>query len=340
MNWTDLLKQLLDRQSLTPEQARSLMTGWLEGAILPEVSGAILVALQLKGVTGAELAAMAAVLREMATPVPKLNQEILLDTCGTGGDGKHTFNISTAVAFVVAAAGIPVAKHGNRSVSSRSGSADVLEALGINLNAPLTQMQAALAAVGVTFLFAPHWHPAMKAVAPLRKNLGIRTVFNLLGPLVNPYRPTAQVLGVYAPYLLQPMAEALHLLGLPQAYVLHSREGLDEVGLGDITDLVYLHQGQITPQELDPRTVDIPPTPLTALLGGDVAANAVILSQVLQGKGTDAQTQCVALNSALALTLAGQYPTWQTAYPHALNLIRSGAPWDKLMQLRQFLAQP
>jgi anthranilate phosphoribosyltransferase len=337
MNWTDLLKQLINREPLTPDQARLLMAGWLEGEILPELSGAILVALQMKGITGTELAAMATVLQSLTTPAPRPDREILLDTCGTGGDGKHTFNISTAVAFVAVAAGIPVAKHGNRSVSSRSGSADVLEALGINLHAPLPQMQAALETIGITFLFAPHWHPAMKSVAPLRKNLGIRTIFNLLGPLVNPYRPTAQVLGVYDYNLLQPVAEALQMLGLQQAYVLHSREGLDEAGLGAPTDLLHLHKGTITPLELDPAAVGIPPAPIDALVGGDVAENALILTQVLQGRGTKAQMDCVALNSALALHLAGQGETWQSAYPKALDILRSGAAWDKLMALRQFL---
>ncbi|PLS67857.1 MAG: anthranilate phosphoribosyltransferase [Cyanobacteria bacterium M5B4] len=337
MIWTDLLKQLIAGQSLTTAQAQTLMTGWLKGEISPELSGAILVALQFKGVTGTELAAMAGVLQSMATPVPKPATEMLLDTCGTGGDGKNTFNISTAVAFVAAAAGIPVAKHGNRSVSSRSGSADVLEALGINLNAP--QIYNALETIGVTFLFAPYWHPAMKAVAPLRRNLGIRTVFNLLGPLVNPCQPTAQVLGVYDQQLLQPIATALQILGLKQAFVLHSREGLDEVGLGDITDVVVLNQGETKTMTLDPKELDIPPTPLEALLGGDVAENAVILTQVLQGKGTLPQTQCVALNAALALHLAGQGDSWQSTYPKALEIIRSGAAWDKLMALRQFLAE-
>lgn len=340
MTWTDILKQLIDRQSLTPEQARALMNGWLEGQISAEVSGAILVALQLKGVTGPELAAMAGVLQSMAAPASLSKKDILLDTCGTGGDGKNTFNISTAVAFVAGAAGIPVAKHGNRSVSSRSGSADVLEALGINLNAPLPQIYGALETIGVTFLFAPHWHPAMKAVAPLRKNLGIRTVFNLLGPLVNPCQPTAQVLGVYNGQLLHPVAEALQILGLKRAFVLHSREGLDEAGLGGITDLVALDQGETMTMELDPTDLDIPPTPLDALIGGDVEENATILTRVLQGKGTIPQTQCVALNAALALYLAGQGDTWQSTYPKALDILRSGAPWDKLMALRRFLAIP
>jgi len=338
MTWTDLLKQIINQEPLEPTQARTLMEGWLEGAILPEVSGAILTALQMKGITGTELAAMAEVLHALSHHLSKPSQEVLLDTCGTGGDGKHTFNISTAVAFVAAAAGIPVAKHGNRSVSSRSGSADVLEALGINLNAPLPQMQGALETIGVTFLFAPHWHPAMKAVAPLRKNLGIRTVFNLLGPLVNPCQPTAQVLGVYAPNLLPPVAEALQILGIKQAYVLHSREGLDEVGLGAPTDLIYLHQGTMTALVLDPTTIGLAPTSLDALLGGDVAENALILTQVLQGRGTNPQMECVALNSALALHLAGQGDSWQAAYPKAMDILRSGAAWDKLMALRQFLS--
>ena len=208
-HWPALLQQLLDRHSLSQVQASQLMQGWLKEEIPPVLSGAILAAIQAKGVSAEELAGMAQVLQAQSLQQNLIiHSEPLVDTCGTGGDGSSTFNISTAVAFVVAAAGVKVAKHGNRSASSKVGSADVLEALGINLTAPSEKVSAAVEAVGITFLFAPGWHPALKSVAALRKTLNIRTIFNLLGPLVNPLRPTGQVIGVYDAQFLTPIAEA------------------------------------------------------------------------------------------------------------------------------------
>jgi anthranilate phosphoribosyltransferase len=195
-NWSSLLQQLLDGQSLSSNQASQLMQGWLNEEIPQVLSGAILAAIQAKGVSAEELAGMASILQSQSLQKTAIDHERpVIDTCGTGGDGASTFNISTAVAFVAAAAGVLVAKHGNRSASGLVGSADVLEAMGVNLAAPYEKVQAALNEVGVTFLFARGWHPALKAVAPLRQTLKVRTVFNLLGPLVNPLRPTGQVHG-------------------------------------------------------------------------------------------------------------------------------------------------
>jgi len=211
--WPRLLDLLLERRDLEPQQASALMNGWLSGAIEPVLTGALLAALRAKGVSGSELAAMAVVLRE-ASPVPAARPALpLVDTCGTGGSGVESFNISTAVAFTAAACGATVAKHGNRSASGRVGSADVLEALGVDLAAPPERVLAALREAGVTFLFAPGWHPALVGLAPLRRSLGVRTVFNQLGPLVNPLRPETQVLGVARADQLEPMAEALARLG-------------------------------------------------------------------------------------------------------------------------------
>ena len=236
LNLTELLQQLLDRQSLSQERAAALMTGWLEETIPPVMSGAILAAIQAKGVSADELAGMARVLKNQSLQNKAIAHAVpVIDTCGTGGDGASTFNISTAVAFVAAAAGVKVAKHGNRSASSKVGSADVLEYLGIQLTAASERVQAALDEVGITFLFAPGWHPAMKSVVPIRKTLKIRTVFNLLGPLVNPLCPTGQVIGVYDPIFIDSMAEALNKLGIDKAIVLHGREKLDEACLGDMT---------------------------------------------------------------------------------------------------------
>uniref|UniRef100_B8HXZ9 Anthranilate phosphoribosyltransferase n=1 Tax=Cyanothece sp. (strain PCC 7425 / ATCC 29141) TaxID=395961 RepID=B8HXZ9_CYAP4 len=335
--WPLMLQQLLDRQSLSQPQASQLMQGWLEEQIPEVLSGAILAALQAKGVSGPELAGMAEILLQQCHPLDLQPMVPLVDTCGTGGDGASTFNVSTAVAFVVAAAGVNVAKHGNRSASSRVGSADVLEALGVQLTAPAAKIQAAIAAVGITFLFAPGWHPAMKAVAPLRKTLQIRTVFNLLGPLVNPLRPTGQVMGVYSASLLSPIAEALNLLGLRQGIVLHGRERLDEAGLGDATDLAVLTEGQVKIDLLDPQELGLTPAPLAALKGGDVNENAAILKAVLQGKGTVAQQDVVTLNAALALWVGEAVSSYRQGMVLARHVLEHGAAWMKLEQLVKFL---
>lgn len=340
LHWPDLLQQLLDRQSLTREQAAQLMEGWLSESIPPALSGAILAAIQAKGVGAEELAGMAQVLQAQCVQTAAIaHPSPVIDTCGTGGDGASTFNISTAVAFVAAAAGIKVAKHGNRSASSKVGSADVLEALGIQLSAPSEKVQAALWQVGITFLFAPGWHPALKSVVPLRRTLKVRTVFNLLGPLVNPLRPSGQVMGVFAPELIETIAHALNQLGMAQAIVLHGRENLDEAGLAAETDLALLCNRQVRLATLDPRQLGLTPAPTAALQGGEVEENATILRQVLQGKGTTAQQDVVALNASLALQVGGDVPleAHQRGIERAREILSSGAAWDKLEALVQFL---
>jgi anthranilate phosphoribosyltransferase len=352
IDFTSLLQQLLDKQSLSQSQAAQLMKGWLQfpsenperlasRSQIPEVlSGAILAAIQAKGVSATELAGMAQVLKAQS-----LNQQVIshdypvIDTCGTGGDGSSTFNISTAVAFVAAAAGVKVAKHGNRSASSKVGSADVLEYLGVDLTAPLDKVTAAVEKVGVTFLFANGWHPAMKSVAPLRSTLKIRTIFNLLGPLVNPLCPTGQVIGVYDSQFLNSMAEALKLLGIQKAIVLHGRENLDEAGLEDLTDLVIVNQGEIRAEAINPATLGLNRASLTALKGGEVAENATILQNVLQGKGTTSQQDAVALNASFALQVGEIVPFGDhlQGVTTAKEIINSGAAWTKLEELVSFL---
>ncbi|MBD2607106.1 anthranilate phosphoribosyltransferase [Scytonema hofmannii FACHB-248] len=353
--WT-LLQQLLDRESLSRNQAAELMQGWLNEAIPPEISGAILTALHFKGVSVDELAGMAEVLQgqslgrqggqggqggisSSSPSSPPISPTPLIDTCGTGGDGASTFNISTAVAFVAAAYGVKVAKHGNRSASSRVGSADVLEALGVNLAVSSDKVQAALQEVGITFLFAPGWHPALKAVASLRRTLKVRTVFNLLGPLVNPLRPTGQVIGIFDPQLLATIAQALQQLGTQKAIVLHGRERLDEAGLGDLTDLAVLYEGQVQLTSINPQEFNLTPAPIGMLRGGDVQENAEILKAVLQGKGTAAQQDVVALNAALALQVGGAVELMNHAegVSAAKDILQSGAAWAKLEQLVEFL---
>lgn len=345
-DWSALLQQLLKRQSLTVDQATDLMHGWLTETIPPVLSGAILAAIQAKGVSAEELVGMATVLQSQSS-YPTPNSQLttpLIDTCGTGGDGASTFNISTAVAFVAAAAGVKVAKHGNRSASSKAGSADVLEALGINLNANPEKVQAAVGEVGITFLFAPGWHPALKAVADLRKTLKVRTIFNLLGPLVNPMRPTGQIIGVNDPLLIEEIAQALAQLGCRQAIALHGRERLDEAGLADVTDLAVLQAGTVCCLTLNPQELGLSHAPTGALRGGDVQENAEILKAVLQGKGTPAQQDVVALNTALALQVGEAIADTTDILEGcvkgivlAKEVLQSGAAWTKLEQLAEFL---
>ncbi|MBN3923686.1 anthranilate phosphoribosyltransferase [Nostoc sp. NMS4] len=342
-SWYLLLQQLIDGQSLSRTQSAELMQGWLSEAVPPELSGAILTALNFRGISADELTGMAEVLQSQSklgngqestlSPIP------LIDTCGTGGDGSSTFNISTAVAFVAAAYGVPVAKHGNRSASSLTGSADVLETLGVNLSASSEKVQAALPEVGITFLFAPGWHPALKAVASLRRTLKVRTIFNLLGPLVNPLRPTGQVVGLFTPKLLATVAEALQNLGKEKAIVLHGREKLDEAGLGDLTDLAVLSNGEVQLTTINPLDLDLTPASIGMLRGGDVQENALILKAVLQGKGTQAQQDAVALNASLALQVAGAIAFLDHAQgiKIAKDILQSGAAWTKLEELVKFL---
>jgi anthranilate phosphoribosyltransferase len=340
INFSELLQQLLDRESLSQTQAAQLMQGWLRAEIPLVLSGAILAAIQAKGVSATELAGMAQVLKSQSLQQASIKYNYpVIDTCGTGGDGASTFNISTAVAFVAAAAGIKVAKHGNRSASSKVGSADVLEYLGIDLNAPLAKVKAAVEEVGVTFLFARGWHPALKSVAPLRSTLKIRTVFNLLGPLVNPLCPTGQVIGVYNQVFLNSIAEALNLLQTPKAIVLHGRENLDEAGLGDATDLTMVNDGKVVSSVIDPQVLGLKSATLSELKGGEVAENALILRNVLQGKGTTPQQDAVALNASLALQVGEIVPFGEhlQGVKTAQEIISSGNAWSKLEELVSFL---
>ncbi|MEG4029092.1 MULTISPECIES: anthranilate phosphoribosyltransferase [unclassified Microcoleus] len=346
--WPALLQQLLDRQSLSRTQAADLMQGWLAEAIPPVLSGAILAAIQAKGISAQELAGMAQVLHSQSlagesesifNPKSSISNLKLIDTCGTGGDGASTFNISTAVAFVAAAGKVRVAKHGNRSASSKVGSADVLEALGVNLNADPANVRSAVDSVGITFLFAPGWHPALQAVAQLRRTLKVRTIFNLLGPLVNPMRPTGQIIGVFDPSLVSTIAQALGELGTELALVVHGREKLDEAGLGDVTDLAVLSDGKVELTTLDPEKVGLTPSAIGSLKGGNVEENAEILRNILQGKGTRAQMDVVALNASLAFQVGGAIPMGSHAAGVSLakEILLSGESWLKLQQLIEFL---
>ncbi|MEC8214265.1 MAG: anthranilate phosphoribosyltransferase [Cyanobacteriota bacterium] len=338
-SWSGLLELLLCGENLSAAQATDLMQAWLSETLTPVQTGAFLAGLRAKGMEAEELAAMAAVLLK-ACPLPCARPDrFLVDTCGTGGDGADTFNISTAVAFTAAACGVEVAKHGNRSASGKVGSADVLEGLGLNLKAPLQTVVEAIQAAGVTFLFAPAWHPALINLAPLRRSLGIRTVFNLLGPLVNPLKPQAQVLGVARKDLLDPMSGALQRLGLERAVVVHGAGGLDEASLAGPNDLRLIEAGTIRSLKLSSEDLGLGTADLEALKGGDLQCNQTILQKVLQGQGEPAHRDVVALNTALVLWAAGGDVDLSTAASRAAQSLDQGLPWTRLETLREHLTR-
>lgn len=304
MNIKDAISRILDREDLAPGDAEDIMGSIMEGRATQAQIGAFLIALRMKGETPGEIAAFARVMRQHAVTVVPVTRNTLVDTCGTGGDGTHTFNISTASAFVAAGAGIPVVKHGNRSVSSKCGSADVLAGLGVDISIDPALQAKIVEQVGIAFLFAPNHHPSMRHVMPARQELGCRTVFNILGPLSNPAGAKAQVLGVYHPGLTQPIAEVLRLLGICRAMVVHGA-GLDEITTTGITQVCELNNGLIQAYTMDPEKYGIPRATLADIRGGDTQENVRIIQEILEGE-RGAGRDIVALNAGSAIYIGGQ----------------------------------
>jgi anthranilate phosphoribosyltransferase len=331
--------------SLSREEARGVMSEVLSGQCTNAQIAALLVALHMKGETVEEIVGFAEAIRAAATPLklhaePVLDasgtgRDALVDTCGTGGDTSGTFNISTATAFVVAGAGVRVAKHGNRSVTSKCGSADVMEALGVNINLPPERMAACLKEVGMAFLFTPVVHSAMKYVQPVRRELHLRTVFNLLGPLTNPAQATSQVVGVYAAELVDKLAEALSMLGLHRALVVHGSDGLDEITISGPTRIGEVREGQIRTYEVTPEEFGFARATLEDISGGDAQMNAELIRDVLAGKKS-ARRDIVLLNAAAGLVAAGKADHLRDAVPLAVRSIDSGAAQKKLDSLIAF----
>ena len=321
------------------------MTEVLSGQCSDPQIAALLVALQMKGETVEEIVGFAEAIRAAAVPLDLhatsvldasgTERDALVDTCGTGGDASGTFNISTATAFVVAGAGVRVAKHGNRSMTSKCGSADVMEALGVNINLPTNQLATCLAQVGIAFLFAPALHSAMKHVQSTRRALQLRTVFNLLGPLTNPARATCQVVGVYSAELVEKLAEALSMLGLHRALVVHGSDGLDEITITGPTRIGEVRSGQVHTYEVTPEEFCLPRASLEAIAGGDAATNAHLIREVLAGKKSP-RRDIVLLNAAAALVAAGKSDHLRDAVPQASQAIDSGAAASKLEALIAF----
>lgn len=334
------------RQPLSREMARNVMTEILAGSATDSQIGALLVAMHMNGETVDEIVGFAEAIRAAASSfdlpdsasaldVSGTGRDALVDTCGTGGDTSGTFNISTATALVVAGAGVRVAKHGNRNVTSECGSADVIEALGVNLTlAPATAVQC-LREVGIVFLYAPAMHSAMKHVQPARRELRLRTIFNLLGPLTNPANATCQVVGVYSEALVEKLASALGMLGLSHAMVVHGSDGLDEVTITGPTRVAELFEGKIEVYEVSPEDFGFLRAPLSEILGGDIQTNATIIHEILGGKHS-AKRDVVVLNASAALVAAGRVQTLRDAVPLVERSLDSGAAREKLEQLVAF----
>jgi len=332
---SSVLQKLLTKEDLSREEARAAMLEIMEGKSSPAQIAAFLVALRMKGETVEETTGFAEAMREKMTPVtPKARP--LVDTCGTGGDGAKTFNISTTAAFIAAGAGASIAKHGNRAVSSPCGSADVLEALGVAINLSPEQIADCIDEVGIGFMFAPSMHPAMKYAAPVRKELGVRTVFNLLGPLANPALAQAQVLGVYASPLTESHAGVLKNLGSRRALVVHGLDGLDEITTTGPTQISELTEGEVYTYHFSPQDYGLTRAdPKDLGCGGDAQENARILLAVLEGK-PGPKRDIVLLNAAAALIAADLAKDFKQGLTLAAEAIDSGKARAKLQALQTY----
>jgi len=334
MNIQTALQAVLDKQNLSRSEMRDVMRIIMSGEATSAQIAGFLIALRCKGETVEEITAAAEVMRELVTKV-NIQGEHIIDTCGTGGDGANTFNISTTCAFVVAAAGGTVAKHGNRSVSSRSGSADVLEAAGVNLNLSAEQVEQCVNSIGVGFLFAQKHHGAMRHVAGPRKEMGVRTLFNLLGPLANPAGAPNQVLGVFAQQWVEPLAQVLHALGSHHVLVVNAEDGLDEISMASPTSVAELKDGQITTYSITPEQFGLQRADLAELAVNDEQDSLLMLKSVLDNKPGPA-LDIVALNSGAAIYAAGLVGSLAAGVSKAQEVIASGAAKEKLNALVNF----
>ena len=329
------LTALLDRRDLSRQDAHDVMDGVMRGEATPAQIGGFLVALRLKGETADEIAGFAEAMRAHVVPV-RATRPDLVDTAGTGGDGAHTLNISTAAALVAAAAGSGVAKHGNRAVSSSSGSADVLEALGFRLQLEPGQIARSIDELGFGFMFAPTHHPAMRHAAPVRRELAARTVFNVLGPLTNPAGARAQVVGVYAPELVRTLAEVLARLGARRAFVVHGAAGIDELSPAGPNLVGEVVHGDVRERTIDPLELGVPRCDPKELVGGSPAENAARIRAIFDGAETGGARDAVLLNAAGAIAAGGQAADLREGLALAREALDSGAAADRLEKLVAF----
>lgn len=328
------IQKIIEGSNLTFEESTVIMQEIMSGKATNAQTAAFLTALRMKGEAVEELIAFVQVMRSNCLQIhPKINGR-LVDTCGTGGDKIKTFNVSTAAAFVIAGAGVPVAKHGNRSVTSKCGSADVLEKLGLNLSLQPKEVEAAIEQVGIGFMFAPSFHPAMKYAAEPRREIGIRTVFNILGPLTNPASASAQLLGVYEPKLVTPMAHALGRLGCHEAMVVHGLDGLDEISTVGKTVIAHLKEGNVVRTERKPSDFGVKKAEISDLQAFTVQESAEAIFKILCGKAeADAKTDIVLVNSAAGIIVGGKASDFKEGIEIARESIRSGAASSKLKVL-------
>ncbi|GAA0781164.1 MULTISPECIES: anthranilate phosphoribosyltransferase [Pseudomonadati] len=330
-----LLDTLYQGNALTREQSARLFANIVAGEMDPIAMAGMLVALKMRGETIDEITGAADALRQAAKPFTRSNQSIItgvVDIVGTGGDGFNTINISTTAAFVAAAAGAKVAKHGNRGVSSKSGSSDLLAHCGIGLTMTPAESCAALDRLGLCFLFAPHYHAGVRHAVPVRQALKTRTIFNILGPLINPAKPEYMLLGVYSPTLLAPIVNVLNALGVKRAMVVHG-SGLDEVALHGDTQVAELHNGEIRFYTLTPEELGVTRADISLLTGGEPSENAQITKAILQGQGEAAQRDAVAINAGCALYVSGIVDSVQAGTQLALATLASGKAMNVLTEL-------
>ncbi|WEM41468.1 anthranilate phosphoribosyltransferase [Photobacterium sp. DA100] len=325
-----IANKLYDQQGLSQEESQTLFDAIIKGEVEPVLLSAVLTALKIKGETPAEIAGAAKALLANANPFPSPEYDFA-DIVGTGGDGANTINISTTAAFVAAACGVKVAKHGNRGVSSKSGSSDLLDKFGINLAMAPETAREALDDLGVCFLFAPQYHGGVRHAMPVRQSLKTRTIFNVLGPLINPARPNIELMGVYDASLVRPIAETMAAMGMKRAAVVHG-SGLDEVAIHGETTVAEIIDGEITEYSLTPADFGLESHPLEAIKGGEPEENRAIITNILTGKGTDAQMGAVAVNVALLLRLFGQQDLKANA-EKAINVMKSGKAFELVGQL-------
>jgi anthranilate phosphoribosyltransferase len=343
---TDALHKIANhRASLSREEARTVMAQVLSGGATDAQIAALLVALHMKGETIEEIVGFAEAIRAAAPSLSSIEDatldvsgtehDALVDTCGTGGDASGTFNISTASALTIAGAGVRVAKHGNRSATSQCGSADVMEALGVKITLAPQRLIPCLREVGIAFMFAPSLHSAMKYVQPARRELKLRSVFNLLGPLTNPAHASAQVVGVYSDDLVEKLATALKMLGLKRALVVHGTDGLDEITITGPTRIGEVRGEWVRVYETSPEQFGLERAPLSAITGGDARQNAQIIREILSGKKSP-RRDVVLMNAAAALVAAGRADSLAEAMPKAVESLDSGAACAKLEALVEF----
>jgi len=333
-NINNILPSLVDGNDLSQTQSHDFFQQVLQGNIEPALMASVLTALKIKGETPEEIAGAAIAIRSAATTFPERNSEqvTVADCVGTGGDGANTINISTTAAILAAACGLTVAKHGNRSVSSMSGSADLLEAFGVNLSMSPETANNCLAQANICFLYAPAYHSGFKHAGPVRKAMGIRTLFNILGPLVNPAKPNIMLLGVYTPELLMPMAKALQLTGVKRAFVVHG-SGLDEIALHGETQVVEINQSELVKRTIKPSDFGLDSYYLEDIKGGTPQENAAIIKAILSGKGESAHNAAVIINCAALLYLHDKAETLNEAAQLAAEVLSSGKGLQTLEKL-------